>query len=268
MGTRTPTGKTRTGKVVSRTPSKSSSSGSRVTVSASSFGIAGAGSNAALLEKYGSPEAKSATSSNVTPLTSVQAARGEAINQTVRQEVLKKNEVGNVITGNAFGFFSPTIANVQRISTTQATNNAERQQEQEARERTSFLDRIKSGVANLVSTREAIDDAYFGFGWGGSSPWDIHKRNRAEQIQKNAEAAQKKSEAEIQAAEADAQSRIEKAAIDAQAEKQILESANLSDIYDVSWLEKLGIGRSATEAEIQERMRAMAFYEAQADVNP
>lgn len=235
------------------------SSKPRVSVSSSSFGVSGAGSNAALLQKYGSPEAKTATASNVTPLTKEQAARSASIPRTATNEINQLNSssptpnvVGNVILGSRYDFGQNSPASTSSfINNLVSTSNVERQVKEE--EKQSFIDRYLDRVRNI--------DAEFAFGFlpGGKTPSQVRAERTIQQAPLKIEAI----EAKTRVQEAEARERIEKAAIDAQAERQIAEQENLSDLFDTSFLEKFGIGRSAEEKRIQELIAQEAFFNQQ-----
>lgn len=239
-----------------------------VSVSASSFGISGAGSNTSLLKKFGSPEAKSATASSVTKLTATQQARYNSIPKTALQEGAQINSnsptsnvqgliTGNIITGDRYNFLapnpSPTVSGVTNIAQAKRQTQKTILQEEEQKKK-SFLDKF-SGFVNKIADVGYLQDSrlFGGFLPGGPTPKYVSSLRKL-----------KETEAINNAITADAQERIQKASMDAQAEKAIAEQENISDLYDTSLLEKFGIGRSAEEKRIQELIAQNAYYNQQA----
>lgn len=254
MATRTPRNAPYKGK-------RKVSSRKTISVSRSSFGVSGAGSNAALLKKYGSPEAINATARNVTPLTRTQSARSASIPRTALTEAntLNANSPttsieprGNIILGSRFDFGQRRTPTTVGIKSLTQKKNVERRVQQEQKQ--GFLSKLSSFANEYADTRNTFDSRIFGgYLLGGPTP-KLVRANRTLQQTTALRAAN----------EASATERIEKAMIDAETERSLAEQSGIADLYGTSFLERLGIGRSAEEKRIQELLKGQSFNTTQA----
>jgi hypothetical protein len=200
-----------------------------------------ASKNAALLKEFGSPEAKalnaklpSKSSSNNAPTKAKQEA--ETLNQASPTESIQQETRGNVILGSGgyFNFGQPTIdTRIQNLVTGSPTGFVKNKVENEVKQSPS----ITNTLADLFVAPLKL---------GGDIATKTSNIFKDVSNQVN-------------------QDRVEKAAVSADAERQIAESSATKDLFDTTFLERFGIGRSAEERRIQELIAQEAFLNQQAN---